>query len=244
MPMSPLPRPSMTGLWAFALAAALLLSLQSARGTELESIERIREAARELAIELASGLEGEVEIEVGQLDSRLQLTRCAHPPAAQLAPGAKREGQTTVQVRCTAPVAWSLFIPVRIERYLEVLVLARPVERQQVLGPSDLRLERQAVSKLTSGYFTDPKEVIGLSARRRLTAGQVLIPAHVETRPLIKRGQEVTLYVSRPGLMVRMKGIALEDGRLGDRIRVRNSSSKKVVEGYVESADSVRISIR
>ncbi len=211
---------------------------------QTESIARIRAIAHDFAVTLTDGLDGEIEIQVGQLDQRLQLTRCAQVPTAQLAPGARREGQTTIQVRCAGPVSWSLFIPVRIERYLSVVVLDRPVERQQMIGPADLRLERQAVSSLTSGYFSDLESVIGLRTRRRLAAGQVLIPAHVEQPPLIKRGQEITIYAVKPGLTVQMKGIALEDGRLGQRIRIRNSSSKRIVEGYVESADTVRIAVR
>ncbi|QIK37984.1 flagellar basal body P-ring formation protein FlgA [Caldichromatium japonicum] len=223
---------------------AIAAAVQAEPDPETESIARIRETARVFAAALADDLDGEIEIEVGQLDNRLQLTRCAQPPTAQLAPGARREGQTTVQIRCAGPVSWSLFIPVRIERYRQVVVLDRPIERHQVIGPGDIRIERQAVSSLSSGYFSDPQSVIGLSARRRLSAGQVLIPAHLDQPVLIKRGQEVTLYVSRPGLVVQMKGVALEDGRAGERIRVRNLSSKRVVEGHVESADVVRITVR
>lgn len=223
------------------LAAGLF---QSALGADTESVERLLSTARDFAAATIGSAPGqEAEIEIGQLDSRLQLTRCAHPPTAQLAPGARTEGSTTINVRCSAPVSWSLFVPARIERHLPVVVLERPVARQQVIGSQDVRLERQAVSGLTNGYFTETEAVVGLASRRRLLPGQVLTSAHVTPRQVVERGQEVTLFSARPGLVVRMKGIALEDGVAGERIRVRNSTSKRVVEGYVEPSGAVRVAL-
>ncbi|QGU33005.1 flagellar basal body P-ring formation chaperone FlgA [Thermochromatium tepidum] len=229
-------------LLGYALLAAGFC--QPTLASESESITRILNTARQFAATMIKAADGqEVEIEIGQLDSRLQLTRCAHPPTAQFAPGARTEGQTTINVRCSDPVSWSVFIPARIERHAEVLVVDRPIARQQVIQPEDIRLERQAVSGLTNGYFTEPEAVVGMTSRRHLVPGQVLTSAHVTQRRVVKRGQEVTLFSARPGLVVRMKGIALEDGGEGARIRVRNSSSKRVVEGYVEPSGAVRVGL-
>jgi flagellar basal body P-ring formation protein FlgA len=231
---------------ARALGCVLLVAglYQPALAADIESVERILNTARTFAAAtIGAATDQETRIEIGALDSRLQLTRCAHPPTAQLAPGARTEGHTTINVRCSDPVSWSLFVPARIERHLPVVVLERPLARQQVIRPEDVRLERQAVSTLTSGYFTEPEAVVGLASRRRLMPGQVLTSAHVTQNRIVKRGQEVTLFAARPGLVVRMKGVALEDGSEGARIRVRNSASKRVVEGYVEPSGAVRVAL-
>lgn len=217
---------------------------QPALASDIESIERILNTARTFAATtIDASADQETRIEIGQLDNRLQLTRCAHPPTAQLAPGARLEGRTTINVRCSDPVSWSLFVPVHIERHLPVVVLERPIARQQVIRPDDVRLERQAVSDLTNGYFTETDAVVGMASRRRLMPGQILTSAHVTQHRIVERGQEVTLFSARPGLVVRMKGIALEDGHEGARIRVRNSSSKRVIEGYVEPSGAVRVAL-
>jgi flagellar basal body P-ring formation protein FlgA len=230
-------------LFGYALLALSLY--QPALGSDIEPVERILDTARAFAAKTvdSSSPDQETHIEIGQLDSRLQLTRCAHSPTAQLAPGARTDGHTTINVRCSDPVSWSLFVPARIERHLPVVVLDRPITRQQVIRPKDVRIERQAVSTLTNGYFTEMDAVVGMVARRRLMPGQVLTSAHVTQHRLVERGQEVTLFSARPGLVVRMKGVALEDGAEGARIRVRNSSSKRVVEGYVEPSGAVRVAL-
>ncbi|GAB4365224.1 MAG: hypothetical protein Kow0060_22580 [Methylohalobius crimeensis] len=43
------------------------------------------------------------------------------------------------------------------------------------------------------------------------------------------------------GLDVRMGGHALMDGGLGERIRVRNDRSQRVVEGVVRGPNEVRV---
>lgn len=234
--------PTRSRALGYVLLAAGLY--QPALASDIESIERILNTARTFAAAtIGASADQENQIDIGQLDSRLQLTRCAHPPTAQLAPGARAEGHTTINVRCSDPVSWSLFVPARIERYLPVVVLERPIARQQVIRPEDVRLERQAVSTLNNGYFIETDAVVGLASRRRLMPGQVLTSTHVTQNRIVERGQEVTLFSARPGLVVRMKGVALEDGIEGARIQVRNSSSKRVVEGYVEPSGAVRVAL-
>ncbi|NEX21077.1 flagellar basal body P-ring formation protein FlgA [Thiorhodococcus mannitoliphagus] len=232
------------GRLALIACAGLILSSAMAHAGETEPLERILESARSfLAQRLSDDPSTETRIELGQLDSRLKLRRCAHIPTAQLAPGGRTDGNTTVNVRCSEPVGWSIFVPVRIERHAEVVVTARALARKQLIKGQDVRLERKETSGLTSGYFSDPAAVIGQETKRRLVPGQVLTASHVAPPQLVERGQEVILYAVRPGLTVRMKGEALEDGAEGQRIRVRNRSSKRVVEGYVEPSGAIRVAL-
>ncbi|MEO6369387.1 MAG: flagellar basal body P-ring formation chaperone FlgA, partial [Steroidobacteraceae bacterium] len=59
----------------------------------------------------------------------------------------------------------------------------------------------------------------------------------------VKRGQRVTLVASVGGLEVRAQGEAMADASATGRVRVLNLSSRKVVEGQVESGDRVRVSL-
>jgi flagella basal body P-ring formation protein FlgA len=58
---------------------------------------------------------------------------------------------------------------------------------------------------------------------------------------LVKRGSKVEIIANFDGLDVRMRGEALADGGRGDRIRVKNLSSGRVVTGTVSGSGVVHV---
>lgn len=227
---------------ALMAAIAFVSAASAAPPAAAEPLDRILETARTFVAEsIAADDQAETRIQVGQLDTRLRLARCDRAPTARFAPGARAMGNSTVRVECEGPVPWSIYVPVKIERYAQVLVATRALARKQTIGPEDIRLERQETSTLVSGYLDRAESAVGLQLKRPLAAGQVLTDSVLMRRKLIERGQLVNIISTRPGLSVRMSGEALEDGIAGQRIRIRNRTSKKIIEGYVESSGSVRI---
>lgn len=222
--------------------ASLTTFSASAQIAAIEPLERIVEITREFVLEtLGTTASTATRIDIGQLDNRLRLARCAQVPTAQLAPGTRSIDNGTVNIRCSEPVAWSIFVPVRVEREVVAVVVTRPLSQRQVIAPDDVRLEATSNTKLTAGYFDALDAVVGQQAKRALLPGQVVNDAMLTAPKLVKRGQQVTLIVGRPGITVQMKGEALEDGVTGQRIRVRNTTSKHIVEGEVEAAGKVRV---
>lgn len=232
-------------LCSVALLGACLISARvNAQAADTEPLERIMDVARTLVQTTLGATEpATTRIEIGQLDSRLRLPRCAELPSAQLAPGSRSIDNGTINVRCSEPVAWSILVPVRVEREQTVVVAARALARQLIIQPDDVRLETVSSRSLSNGYFDALDAVIGLQTKRALTPGLVLNSTLVTPAKLVKRGQQVTLFSVRPGLTVQMKGEALEDGVVGQRIRVRNRTSRQIVEGYVESSGTIRLGL-
>ena len=71
----------------------------------------------------------------------------------------------------------------------------------------------------------------------------VLTPAMLQPAVLIHRGQQVTVLASTSGISVKAEAIALSDGSANSRIRVRNTSTAKEIEGVVDSASTVRVEL-
>lgn len=59
--------------------------------------------------------------------------------------------------------------------------------------------------------------------------------------PLVHRGQAVTLIAHAGNLNVRAPGISMADGGLNERVKVRNSTSSRLLEGVVRSAETVEV---
>ena len=149
----------------------------------------------------------------------------------------------TVGVRCDAPVAWTLYVPVRISQNLQVLVLNRSVGRGEIIAADMLSLQSRDTATLPYGYLGNPADALGKTLKRPMVAGSVLSPDAIESQRIIKRGQLVTVFSRIGGLEVRAEATALSDAGLGDRLRVESKSSHRVVEGLVRSADSIEVAM-
>ena len=68
-----------------------------------------------------------------------------------------------------------------------------------------------------------------------------MTPRVLEAPRLVRRGERVTITARADGIDVRMAGKALMDGTAGERIRVRNINSDRVIEATVASPGMVEV---
>lgn len=219
------------------------MSTSAAANFEWHSLDDIRRTAVTF-IEQRSERPGQAAVvTAGALDSRLRLKRCDTALVPYLPPGTKVGANTTVGVRCKGPKPWKLFVPVRVGVSAPILVATRPLARGAVLTPDDVMAVHRELNTLHSGYIKAGEPVAGLVLKRRLPEGQALRPELLTTPQVIRRGQSLTIVsADRTGsVAIRMAGIALSDGRMGERIRVKNQSSGRTIEGVVRSSERVEI---
>jgi flagellar basal body P-ring formation protein FlgA len=125
---------------------------------------------------------------------------------------------------------------------VEAAVLARNVERNEVLKASDVVVERRPKAEVGPDVATRDR-ALGMQARRQLRAGQALKIADLAKPDLVQRDQNVTLIYESPGLYLTIRGKALEGGTEGDVVNVLNLQSKRTVSGVVTGRGQVSISV-
>lgn len=157
-------------------------------------------------------------------------------PAQPLKPG-----RNSILVRCSSLPAWSIMAMADIRIWRPIVVLRENLHRDQSIGPEHLILQERNIALLQRGFFTDINDIRGNVSKRSLKAGAIVSPDMIRPPLIIERGQQVVIEVNKPGIQVRMKAVALRDGRAGDRIRVRNLSSERVLYATVVSADLVTV---
>ncbi|SEQ11672.1 flagella basal body P-ring formation protein FlgA [Ectothiorhodospira magna] len=228
------------------LGCMILCGTGPAMATAIQSHDSILTVASDFLDAQARAHHGDdlvVQVRPGNLDPRLRLQACGAELEAFLTPGTRMIGNTTVGIRCPAPAPWSLFVPMQVNVRGEVVVLERPLPRGALIASGDIRVELRDLGNLHGGYLTNPAEVSNMVLRRGLPAGTVLSPQMVEPQRLVHRGDTVILLAQGGGLSVRMEGLALAHGAYGDRVTVRNLSSRRVVEGRVLSAGVVGVNM-
>jgi flagellar basal body P-ring formation protein FlgA len=206
------------------------------RAADWQPPESIREAARAAARQT-----GATDVEAVAVDDRLKLPACGTALKTEIQRVIQR-GQGTVAVSCPGPAPWRLFVPIRVVEQVSVLVLRRNVQAGEVLAAVDIEARQQSAAALPFDYVSKPELAIGQSMRRSQPAGAVLLAAALEQPVGVERGALVTLVAAQGPVTVKAAGVALEPGRLKERVRVR-SASGRIVEGLVEAPGQVRVGL-
>ncbi len=125
---------------------------------------------------------------------------------------------------------------------VEAAVLARGVERNEVIKSSDVVVERRPKAEV-GGDVASRDRAVGMQARKQLRLGQALKVADLAKPDLVQRDQSVTLIYEAVGLYLTIRGKALEGGTEGDVVSVLNLQSKRTVSGVVVGRGQVSISV-
>jgi flagella basal body P-ring formation protein FlgA len=84
--------------------------------------------------------------------------------------------------------------------------------------------------------------LIGKMARRTLLPGRAILAIAVNNPRAVVNGAEVRLVYTDDGLTIVASASALQDGAVGDMIKVRNVDSGLTVSGVIQPDGSVRVS--
>jgi len=185
----------------------------------------------------------DVEITVRNLDKRLRLHQCSTPLEAFWPLGNKRLGSTTVGIRCSGDKPWKIYVGAHIHIYKRVWISKNSLTRNQVLDLSTISKEKRDITRLTSGYLLADTPIDGMQIKRNVQANQVLTNNMLATQKMIKRGDRITIISKVGSIEVRAKGIAMSDGSKGERIKVKNTNSKREIEAYVSGKGLVLVTI-
>jgi flagella basal body P-ring formation protein FlgA len=84
-------------------------------------------------------------------------------------------------------------------------------------------------------------DMIGKTARRTLLPDRPVMSSFVETAQLVRTGAQVRLVYEDGDLTILSSGMALQNGIMGDMVRVRNLQSGQIISGAVMGNGTVRV---
>lgn len=223
---------------ASRLAIGLLLCSGAAAAHASSSLQPLPSIAAAAVAAARAQLPSTAEISASALDPRLRLPACEGPLTGD--PPSLRGAQARVSVRCSQP-QWTVYVPLEVRDLRPVVVLARSGQRGDTLSAADLQLQTRDITRLPFGHFESLDAVVGQELRRAVSAGSPLGPNDAQPARLVLRGSPVTVVALAGGIEVTASGIALADGAEGQRLRVRNERSGRVIEGVVMANGQVRM---
>lgn len=173
-------------------------------------------------------------------DSRLRLARCDRALTTTL-PVAAKGPRIPVRVACNGAMPWTVLLQVQVETDTDVVVARQALVPGKVLDADAMALSRRRIPGFFDCCARDAAALIGRRVRRPVAADAPIPLDSLETAPLVRRGEIVTVVAGSPGFEVRSSGVALADAREGDAVRIRHTTSLRVIQARADSRGVVRV---
>lgn len=130
-------------------------------------------------------------------------------------------------------------IYVQVDVKTKAFMTTRWIKRYEPLHAENITMVETLSSKVPMDAITTPEELINTVVKVAVPKGKFITHSLVEEPPLVKRQDIVDVVLQQSGLQITTKGVVLSDGRLGERVQVRNLESKRELSGRVKDARTV-----
>lgn len=124
-------------------------------------------------------------------------------------------------------------IGVKIRRFSKIVVVNKDLTRNHILDKSDITLALRETTFLPSDVIKNIDLVFNKKLTQNLRKDMVLCKRWIKIPPLVKRGQRVDILVQMKNVLIKTEGLVQEEGIVGELIKVRNISSKKIVQARI-----------
>ncbi|HQJ94463.1 MAG TPA: flagellar basal body P-ring formation chaperone FlgA, partial [Syntrophorhabdaceae bacterium] len=122
-----------------------------------------------------------------------------------------------------------------------IYVLKQNLKRGDVINAGDIIKKEILLNENKGRYPLDIEKIIGKTVKKDINAGTVVKNDMIEDRYVVKTNEIVSILAQNNRIMVKTKGRAIEKGKIGDVIRVKNVSSNKEILGKVVGSGVVTV---
>lgn len=156
-------------------------------------------------------------------------------------PDAKGDGVCLVEVEGKNNKDRSFYVPFRAISKAKIFVLTRSGKKNDVLRPESVTAKETVLNEKKPAYPSKLEDIVGKILKKDVTAGTVITYSMLDELVVIQKGEIVNVVAENKKLMVRTKGKAMEKGKVGDSIRVRNVQSDKEIFGRVVDDNTILV---
>jgi flagella basal body P-ring formation protein FlgA len=135
----------------------------------------------------------------------------------------------------------SVYVPFRTLKKTKVYILTNSGKKSDVLRAESVTAKETHFNEKKPGYPSRLDDIVGRTLKKDVAAGTVITYSMLDDPVVIQKGEVVNIVAENKKLLVRTKGKAMEKGRMGDSIRVKNALSEKEVFGKVVDDNTVLV---
>jgi flagella basal body P-ring formation protein FlgA len=132
-------------------------------------------------------------------------------------------------------------VGVKASIWRDIPVAHSALTRGELFKDADVTMERRDVLVLRDAFVNSSHADENLQLAENIPAGLPVLNRSVRVRPIIQRGDLVEGLYQDGTLSISLKVELLEDGSLGQTVRVRNPKTKRELHGKVQNEQTVLI---
>jgi len=129
----------------------------------------------------------------------------------------------------------------RAFQVVEVPVVNRRVESGQIIRSRDIDYMQMRLQEIGRNVITEESQLLGKTPRRALAQGQMVREDAVQEPVIVAKGKSVVVTFVTDNMSLSVRGRAVEDGAMGELIRVMNTQSNKTFDAEVIGSGKVRV---
>ncbi|MEG0445565.1 MAG: flagellar basal body P-ring formation chaperone FlgA [Comamonas sp.] len=169
-----------------------------------------------------------MQVQTGQLDSRLRLAACSRVEP-YLPSGSRLWGRTRLGLRCLeGAVHWNVFLPITVHAYGPAWVVQTGIPAGKMLTAEDAVQAEVDWAEDSAPVYANAQDWVGQVAARTLNAGQALRQNMLRPPNLFTAGSPVQVMVNGGGFSVSSSGKAMAAAGEGQQVRVRMDNGRLV----------------
>lgn len=135
----------------------------------------------------------------------------------------------------------SIDVSGRYEEMIEVPVVKYRLSSGDIIREEDVEWQKLPSVRVKRETVMEMAELVGKSVVRGLTPGRPVLGNEVQQPPVVLRRSPVRISYQSNNLSIQAVGTAMQDGALGDKIKVRNDDSGIEVDARVVSRGQVEV---
>lgn len=231
------------------LGLALILT-DAAHGTDARGAAEKSPVGKALRQQAQTALESyaadhgwkefDAQYEIWLPEGARRLPACSGPLQLQSTQSEKLPwGRLAYLVSCAGANPWSVRGRVEVRLTLPIWTARNDLPQQHELTAEDLIARRIDVTRLRD-FAVNQEDILGRRTQRRIRAGQPLSASTLLPQLAVRKGEQVMILADKDGVVASIKGEALQDGSVGEAIRVRNLSSGVAIQAWVEGPGVVK----
>jgi flagellar basal body P-ring formation protein FlgA len=218
----------------FAKIAMIIISMFSfiaaADENYLDNQHLVAQAEQFIITQLQNDDASQVKVEGSPIDERITIPACGQDIEFLVSPEALFQSNITVKAQC--PMSnWYMFLMVKATEIQPVVVVTSALSPGTLLNADNLQVVEMDKKRMRNTTFADITSLV---------AGRPIEPKDL---CFVCEGDNVVISAGSTNMQIKTNGIALEDGNIGETIRVKNSRSNINLMAQVVTTSHVRVNL-